>query len=249
MPRLLPLLLLLLTIGSSLANADTATIATAANFKPTLQRLAAVFEQQTPHQLTLVGASTGTLFNQIRQGAPFDLLLAADSERPARLEQLGFAIAGSRFTYAEGRLALIGYPAGRDLNPASLRAELTTGRGKLAIANPNTAPYGLAARQALEALALWPLAQGRLVRANNIAQAFQYVDSGNASLGLVAYAQVIHSPRAHWLLPARQYQPIRQQAILLQFGHRNQAAIDFMHFLTSPPAKDIIRHHGYAVAD
>lgn len=252
MPRLLTLLLI--AVWPTLSFAATTTVAVSTNFKPTLEHLRSAFEQTHPHQLKLVSAATGVLYQQIRFGAPFDLLLAADSQRPQRLEQQGQAVSGSRFTYATGQLVLTGNTLESSAlentaNPADLKQLLHANTGKLAIANPDTAPYGLASRQVLQHLGSWSLVQAQLVRAGNIAQAYQLVDSGNATLGLVAYAQVIHSQRRYQKIPSNWHQPIQQQAVLLPSGANNPATLEFIKFMRSPEASDIIRNDGYTVTE
>jgi molybdate transport system substrate-binding protein len=252
MPRLLTLLLI--AVWPTLSFSATTTVAVSTNFKTTLEHLRAVFEQTHPHQLKLVSAATGVLYQQIRFGAPFDLLLAADSQRPQLLEQQGQAINGSRFTYATGQLVLTGNALEirapeNTVSPAEIKQLLQASSGKLAIANPDTAPYGLASQQVLEHLGSWSLVQSQLVRAGNIAQAYQLVDSGNAMLGLVAYAQAIHTPRPYLKIPADWHQPIHQQAVLLQSGANNPATLEFIKFMQSPEAINIIRHDGYTVSE
>jgi molybdate transport system substrate-binding protein len=252
MPRLLTLLLI--AVWPTLSFAATTTVAVSTNFKTTLEHLRSAFEQTRPHQLKLVSAATGVLYQQIRLGAPFDLFLAADSQRPQLLEQQGQAIIGSRFTYATGQLVLTGKALEsrapeNSTNPADIQKLLQANTGKLAIANPDTAPYGLASRQVLEHLGSWSLVQPQLVRAGNIAQAYQLVDSGNAMLGLVAYAQVIHTQRPYQKIPTDWHQPIQQQAVLLQSGANNPAALKFIQFMKGPEARNIIRNDGYTVTE
>ena len=252
MPRLFALLLI--AVWPTLSIAATTTVAVSTNFKTTLEHLRLAFEQTHPHQLKLVSASTGVLYQQIRFGAPFDLLLAADSHRPQRLEQQGQAVSGSRFTYAIGQLVLTGKPLESSTlenttTPADIKQLIEANSGKLAIANPDIAPYGLASRQVLQHLGSWPSLQPKLVRAGNIAQAYQLVDSGNAMLGLVAYAQVIHTQRRYQKIPTDWHQPIQQQAVLLQSGANNPAALEFIKFIQSPEAGNIIREDGYIVTE
>ena len=252
MPRLLTLLLI--AVWPTLSFAATTTVAVSTNFKTTLEHLRSAFEQTHPHQLKLVSAATGVLYQQIRFGAPFDLLLAADSQRPQLLEQQGQAINGSRFTYATGQLVLAGKALDsrileKTTNPAEIKKLLHANSGKLAIANPDTAPYGLASQQVLQHLGRWSVVQPQLVRAVNIAQAYQLVDSGNAMLGLVAYSQVIHTQRPYRKIPADWHQPIQQQAVLLQSGANNPATLEFIKFMQSSEASNIIREDGYTVTE
>ena len=206
--------------------------------------IAAAFETQSGHEVSLVGGSSGKHYAQIINGAPFDLFFAADSERPARLEAEGHAVAGSRYTYALGQLVLWSSTAG--LVDRQGKILTSGGFAKLAIANPDLAPYGRASRQALESMGLWESLKPRLVRGENIAQAYQFAHSGNAEIGLVAGAQVFgHSEGSRWPVPARLHEPIRQQAVLLTDGDASSA---FYNFARSAPALEIIAAHGYDVS-
>mgnify|MGYP000300700979 CR=1 FL=1 len=239
----------LITLGlSGKLFAESATVAVASNFKATLQQLQSAFEQQTGHQLTLVSAASGALYQQIRFGAPFDLLLSADSERPQQLAASGQGVASSRRTYALGQLAL----AGRGLSTSLTIAEqLQNLQGKLALANPRHAPYGIAAQQSLEHLSLAePLADQQVLGAN-ILQAYQFVTTGNAELGLVALPllhQDQHAP-AYLPIPSHWHQPIEQQLILLQRGQNNAAAQALIAFINSTEARRLISKHGYQLPE
>ncbi|MCW8918143.1 MAG: molybdate ABC transporter substrate-binding protein [Gammaproteobacteria bacterium] len=243
--RLLLLPLFFLPIQTALG--ETARIAVAANFTDVTYALASLFEQQTGHTVTASFGSTGKLYAQIVHGAPFDLFLAADAAQPRRLESDGLAVAGSRFTYARGRLVL--WSAQPELFTDGV-AFLRRGEfRRLAIANPQTAPYGAAARQLLQRLGVWPALSAKLVRGDSIAQAFQFTATGNAELGLVAASQVRAwaRPGSIWLVPESMHQPIVQQAVLLRRGEESVAAQDFMRFLRGSEARTVIRDHGYAV--
>lgn len=219
----------------------------AANFTGAVRALEQAFEAEGPHRVTVSTGATGALYAQIRNGAPFHAFLAADSRRPRRLEEQGNAAAGSRFTYATGRIVLWSPRDGYVIGPASLHRRDFR---HLAIANPRTAPYGLAAKQALRSLGRWEALQERLVRGENIAQAYQYVASGNAELGFVALSQVSGRERpaqgSRWLVPQRHHAPIRQQAVLLEAGRHNPAAQAFLDFLRGPRAAAIMARFGYA---
>ncbi|MFA7555379.1 MAG: molybdate ABC transporter substrate-binding protein [Spongiibacteraceae bacterium] len=261
---LLPLCVLLcLSLAPAQAKAESATIATASNFKATMTELMAAFEQGHPqHQLRQINAASGLLYNQIIQGAPFDVFLAADSRYPRELEQRGTGISQSRFSYAQGRLVLMF--AQKPPKPtattetefvAALKKAIAS-KGRIAIANSTTAPYGIAAIEVIEHLQLAAATQPRLVSGNNIGQTFQFVKTGNAALGFVALSQVSMPSTAqpqqssnyyYWLIPEQWHQPIRQQAILLQFGQDNPAAVAFLAFLQTPQAHHIIRQYGYSV--
>lgn len=230
------------------AAAAEALIAVAANFTEVAEALKQRYETVGGHKLALSSGSTGKLFAQIGNGAPFDILLAADAEHPALLEKSGRGVAGTRFTYAVGRLTLWSAdPAriGAD-GAAALRAG---GFRHIAIANPKLAPYGAAAQQALEALGLWSGMQGRIVQGENIGQVFSMVSTGNAELGFVALSSVM-SPRnrqmgSQWDVPAALYQPIRQDAVLLAHGKDNQAARGFLDFLKTAETRRFIAAFGY----
>ncbi len=241
------LAILLLQFFSPSAHAAEVRVAIAANFTGTAKQLIKLFEQQTPHTVRASYGSTGKLYAQIVNGAPYDILLAADTARPRRLVEEGRAVADSRFTYARGKLVLwsadpLLFLDGRDfLEQGELR--------RLAIANPQTAPYGLAAQQALEKLGVWQRVAPRLVRGDSIAQAFQFVATSNAEAGLVAASQVKEWPHAgsQWTVPTGLYAPIAQQAVTLKRGKENTAAAAFMRFLTGTQARKVIQQQGYAV--
>jgi molybdate transport system substrate-binding protein len=228
--------------GGIPAHAADIHVACASNFTLTLEKLADAFERDQPHRLRLSSGSTGKLYAQIRNGAPFDIFLSADRERPALLHQEG--LTDAPFTYAIGRLALYA-PKGEP------RALLERGEFKhLAIANPQTAPYGAAARSVLEGMQRWDALQPRLVIGENIGQAFQFVHSGNAELGFVALAQirVLHvAPEHYWLVPAEQHASLEQDAVLLRGSRAPDAARAFLEFLKSGPARQIIEREGYGV--
>jgi len=241
---LLRLAFVLALTGSGLASADTIRVAVASNFVDPLRPIAQHFEAGTGHTVILSPGSTGKLFAQIVNGAPFDAFLAADTERPARLERDGLAVPGSRFTYAVGRLMLWSPRPGYVDDQGTV---LETGRFRyLAIANPELAPYGRAAREVLESRGLWNALQGRLVRGENIGQAFQFVNSGNAELGFLAYAQIRRPGHtvagSGWLVPQSLHAPIAQQAVLLK---HHDAARAFLLFLRSETATEILRGFGY----
>jgi molybdate transport system substrate-binding protein len=240
-------LLLVLALGGAAAG-DEATVAVAANFAEVVEVLEGQFERESGHALTFVLGSTGKLYAQIAHGAPFDAFLAADQERPERLEVEGLAVAGSRFTYATGRLALWSREPGR----VGADGAATLRRGefrRLAIANPALAPYGAAARETLEKLDLWESLQDRIVMGETITQAHTLVASGNAELGFVALSSVL-SPRheaegSRWDVPLDLYAPIRQDAVLLARAAANPAARGFLDFLRGEKARALIAGYGY----
>jgi molybdate transport system substrate-binding protein len=224
-------------------------IAVAANFAEPIKAIAAVLEKSTGHTLRISLGPTGGLYTQIKNGAPFDVLLAADDERPATLEQDGLAVPGTRFTYAVGRLVLWSAKPGRvDDQGAVLKA---ADLGKVAFANPKTAPYGAAAAQVMERLGLGTALAPKLVQGESIGQTFAFVKTGNADVGFVAMAQVLASgqrqPGSMWVVPQRLYEPIRQDAVLLQRGANNEAAKALMAILKTPAIQELIRSHGYGL--
>ena len=238
------LLTLLVTLTPCRSFADEIRVAAASNFRDAMTALASQFEQASEHEITLIFGSTGKQFAQIKNGAPYAAFFSADSRRAELLERDGLAVRGSRFIYAVGKLVLwspqAGYvdPDGKILEHGDFR--------HLAIANPDLAPYGEAAREALQALGLWDQLGPRLVRGENISQAFQFVSSGNAQLGLVAWSQLKRNDAviegSYWLVPASYYRPIEQQAVLLR---DTVAARSFMSFIRSDESAKIIRTHGY----
>lgn len=238
MPRVL-LAAVVLSGFSVPALADTVNVAVAANFTAVAEELAVLFKADTGHDALLSFGATGQLYTQISQGAPFGVFLAADIERPQVAVTNGLAVEGSVFVYAEGRLAL--YGLGQAVSEASLSGDYT----KLAIADPEAAPYGKAAVETLGALGLYETLASRLVIGENISQALQFVESGNAELGLVAASQVIG--KDYWLVPADLHEPIAQGAVLLTDGQGNAAAAAFLSFLASDEAVAVIEGAGYSV--
>ena len=239
-------------IVMSNAGAEPVTIAVASNFTTTLHDLVTRFEAESGQSVRISSASTGALYAQITNGAPFDVLLAADAERPRLLEVAGHGVAGSRFTYAIGHLVL--WSRNPALTGANCRAQLENlGHQRLAIANPDTAPYGAAGRETLLGLDLWERVQEQLVVGRNIAQTMQYVASGNASLGFIAANQALDKrlPNAtcSWPVPPELHRAIEQQAILLRHGADNSVASDFLSFLRNANARAIIENGGYAVPE
>lgn len=236
-----------LALVAGTAAADEAQLAVAANFALPARQLAEKFSQATAHKLLISVGSTGKFYAQISNGAPFDVFLSADDETPLRMEKEKLAIAGSRFTYAVGKLVLWSPAAGVvDGDGAVLRQASFK---RLAIANPKLAPYGAAARQTMEKLGVWSVLQSRLVIGENIAQTLQFVASGNAELGFVAFSQIQEGGKApagsHWLVPPPLYSPIRQDAVLLVRGDGNPAARAFLDFLRSAAVRELIRAYGY----
>lgn len=232
------------------ALAGTLSLAVAANFTSTARTLAERFEADTGHRVSISFGSTGKLYAQIRNGAPYDVFMAADAERPTRIEASPQGVPGTRFTYARGILVL--WSPEPERFPAPEEYLQAASFSRLAMANPVTAPYGLAARQALTQLGLWQQLQAKLVRGDSVAQAFQFVASGNAEAGFVALSQARDWPETDaslWRVPQAWYEPIEQQAILLRRGAGNEAAHAWLDFLRSEAARTIIRNRGYEVGE
>jgi molybdate transport system substrate-binding protein len=229
------------------ARAGEVQVAVAANFTAPMQKIAAQFEQDTGNKAVLSFGATGAFYAQIRNGAPFEVFLAADDETPAKLEHEGLGLSGTRFTYAIGQLALWS-AKGRyvDARGDVLRA----GRfAHLAIANPRTAPYGAAAVETLKNLNLYERLQPKLVQGENISQTQQFVSSGNAELGFVALSQVWQDGKlgsgSAWIVPSNLHGALRQDAVLLNKGNANPAARALATYLQSNRARAIIRAYGY----
>lgn len=235
---------LVLLLAAVQAVAGEPRIAVASNFADAIKAIAQEFEANTGHKVVLVFGSTGKHYAQIRNGAPFKAFFAADVRRPKLLEDEGMALPGTRFTYALGRLVLwspkAGYvdPAGEVLSQGAFRY--------LAVANPKLAPYGRAAQEVLQSRGLWDGLRGRMVRGENIGQTFQFIKSGNAELGLVANSQIRRPGQqaegSRWEIPSVLYQPIEQQAVLLQ---EDGVARAFLEYVKSEAALNIIRGYGY----
>lgn len=217
--------------------------AVAANFSAAAKDIAGLFAKETGHKTVLSFGSTGQLYTQVTQGAPFDVFLAADRARPQKAVTEGFAVPDSRFTYATGRIVVYSRDAGRVDGEATLRAGKFT---RLAIANPATAPYGSAAVETLRALGVYDALRGRIVQGNNIAQTFQFVDSGNAEVGFVALSQLAGiSTGSKWVVPQNLHAVIAQDAVLLKRGARNEAARAFLQLLRGPQARAVMEKLGY----
>lgn len=236
------LITLLLSALSGSVLADNVRIAVASNFTTAAQALSAAFTQKTKHTVQISSGSTGKLYIQIRHGAPFDLLLAADMERPYKLYTEGYTNT-EPFTYATGELVLWS----RDLSGVADGIDILSGSSvkRLAIANAKTAPYGKAAQEVLNNLKAthnsW-----KLIRGDNIAQTYQFAASGNVDAAFVARAQIVLDKRGFtWKVPQSLYSPIKQGAILLKHGANNSAAKAFYRFLSSDEAKSVIQRYGY----
>jgi molybdate transport system substrate-binding protein len=245
MKRMVSLLVALLT--PVCASAEEVQVAVAANFTAPMQQIAVGFEKDTGHKVSPAFGATGKFYAQITNGAPFEVLLAADDETPVRLEKEGHAVAGTHFTYAIGKLIL--WSANPDRVDARGEVLKTGNFRHLALANPKTAPYGTAAIEAMTRLGVLPALQARFVQGENISQVHQFIVTGNAELGFVALSQVIKDGRiasgSAWSVPANLHQPIRQDAVLLGKGSDKPAATALLAYLKGDKARAIIQSFGY----
>jgi len=229
------------------AQAEEVRVAVAANFALPLKVLAADFERDSGHKMLVSVGSTGKFYAQIKGGAPFDVFLAADDETPARLEKEGDAVAGSRFTYATGKLVL--WSANANLVDGQGRVLVTGNFKHLALASPSLAPYGAAAVQTLSRLGLLTTLTPRFVQGESIGQAYNFVATGNAELGFVALSQVYENGKiskgSGWIVPAHLHNPLRQDAVLLARASHNPGASALLAFLKTDKTRSVIRSFGY----
>ena len=227
------------------ALADQVNVAVAANFTEAAKEIGKAFEEETGHKAVFSFGSTGQLYTQITQDAPFGVFLAADQERPRKAVDEGYAVTDSLFTYATGKIVL--YSADKQL--VTGQETLTAGNfTKIAIANPVIAPYGAAAVEAMKALGVYEALAPKIVQGTNIAQTYQFVETGNAEVGFIALSQVTtHEDGSRWLVPENLYSTIAQDAVLLKKGEDNEAAKSFVGFLKGPAAKSIAERYGYGV--
>jgi molybdate transport system substrate-binding protein len=232
-------------------HADEVQVAVAANFTAPMQKIAAAFEKETGHKAVLSFGATGKFYAQIRNGAPFGVLLSADDEVPARLVKEGMAVPGSAFTYAIGQLVLWSSQSGVVDAQAAVLHEMASGKrsGKIAVADPKLAPYGAAAMQVMDQRGLTDKLRPHFVTGENIGQTFQFVKTGNAALGFVALSQVMVdgsiSTGSAWVVPAHLHDPIRQDAVLLKTAQANPAANALLQYLRTDAARTVIRAYGY----
>ena len=241
-------------VACATAKAEEVTVAVAANFAAPMQKIAQAFEQDTGHKALLAFGATGKFYAQIKNGAPFAVLLSADDETPARLEKEGVAIAGTRFTYAIGRLALWSKnPLLVDDKGQVLLSNATDKNSfkKIAIADPKLAPYGAAAIEVLGRMDALAKLTPKLVQGDSIGQAFQFVMTENAELGFVALSQISIDARitqgSAWVVPQNLYTPLKQDAVLLPVGKNNAAALALMKYMRTDRAQAIIRAYGYTL--
>jgi len=245
-PRTLSILMLAVLAHASAFAAD-AQVAVAANFAEPIKAIGAVLEKTTGHTIKVTLGATGKLYAQIKNGAPFDVLLSADTATPEKLEKEGLGQPGSRFTYATGKLVLWSADAKRvDTKGEVLKA---ANLGKVSYANPKVAPYGAATVQVIDKLGLTAALTPKLVQGESIGQTFTFASTGNADVGFVAMSQVLQGGQlksgSMWVVPQALYDPIRQDAVLMQKSASNQAAQALMKLLKSPNIKDLIRSYGY----
>jgi molybdate transport system substrate-binding protein len=231
------------------ALAAEVSVAVAANFTAPMHKIAQAFEAETGHTAVLAFGSTGTLYAQIRNGAPFQILLAADDQTPLKIEKEGLGVAGSRFTYAIGKLVLWSKQPGLvDDKGEVLRSGAFQ---RIALANPKLAPYGAAALETMSKMGVLQALQPKIVQGENIAQTYQFVATENAQLGFIALSQVYLDGKiargSAWMVPAKLHAPIQQDAILLKKGSDNPAAAALMQFLRGQRAQALIRAHGYGL--
>ena len=230
-------------------HADEVSVAVAANFTAPMKQIAAEFEKDTGHKVVTSFGSTGKFYAQIKNGAPFEVLLTADDETPSKLIKENAAVAGSQFTYAIGKLVLWSVKPGFvDGTGAVLRQGSFA---HIALADPNLAPYGAAATEAMKAMGVYDSLQPKIVTAENIAQAHQFISSGNSELGFVALSQVLKDGKiegSSWLVPSNLYKSIRQDAVILEKGKGRPAADALMNYLKGDKAKAIIKSFGYELS-
>lgn len=245
----IPFALSLLAVIASPAMAAEVHVAVAANFTAPVQAIAAEFEKDTGSKVVASFGATGQFYAQIKNGAPFEVFLAADDSTPAKLEAEKAVVPGSRFTYATGKLALWSAKEGYvdDQGEVLKKNEYA----HLSIANPKTAPYGLAATQVLAKLGLTQTVASKLVEGQNISQAYQFIASGNAELGFVALSQIYKDGKisggSAWIVPDNLHDPIKQDAVILDKGKDNPVARQFMDYLKGPKAAAVIKAYGYAL--
>jgi molybdate transport system substrate-binding protein len=233
-------------LSTSQAFAGSAVVAVAANFTEPVKEIATAFKAKTGHDLVLSFGASGPFYTQITQDAPFEVFLSADAARPKKLEDDGLGVAGSRFTYAVGKLVLWSKQPGVVKGEQSLKDAKIA---KVAICNPAAAPYGAAAVQTMESLKVYDDVKPRLVEGASITQAYQFVQTGNAEIGFVALSQVIDDKDgSRWMVPQNLYKPITQDAVLLKKGEANEAAKAFLDFLKGEEARKVIERYGYEVA-
>ena len=245
--HLRPILVAIATFLTLVTQAAEVSVAVAANFTGPMERIAPEFEKATGHKAVIAYGTVGKFYAQIKNGAPFEVLVSADEDTPIRLEKDGLALPESRFTYAVGKLVLWSATPGRvdDQGEVLRRGDFRY----LALANPKVAVYGAAAVEAINKLGVYADLQGKLVMGENITQAYQFAATGNAELGFVALSQIYKdgqfAPGSHWLVPPKQYPLLKQDAVLLTRGKGNPAADALLAYLKSDASRKVIRAYGY----
>jgi len=235
----------LLAAAASPALAGQTQVAVAANFTAPAKEIAAAFKAKTGDEAALSFGASGQFYAQMQQGAPYQVFLSADADRPKAAVEAGLAVADSRFTYAIGKLVLWSKSLDVTKGDETLKANAFA---KLSIANPKSAPYGAAAVEAMTKLGVYDAIQPKIVQGNSIAQAFEFVDTGNAELGFVALSQLASvTAGSRWVVPQDLYAPIRQDAVLLKTGADDEASKAFLAFLKGPEARAIIEKYGYSL--
>jgi len=243
--NLLLILAGLLTAAASPALAGQTQVAVAANFTAPAKEIAAAFKDKTGDDAVLSFGASGQFYAQIQEGAPFQVFLSADADRPKAAVEAGLAVSDSRFTYAIGKLVLWSKSLDLAKGDETLKANAFA---KLSIANPKSAPYGAAAVEAMTKLGVYDAIQPKIVQGNSIAQTFEFVDTGNAELGFVALSQLSGvTAGSRWLVPQELYAPIRQDAVLLKAAAADEVSEAFLAFLKGPEARAIIEKYGYTL--
>lgn len=237
----------ILLASVTFAHAGDTVVAVAANFTEPVKEIAEQFKEKTGHTATLSFGATGNFYQQIKNGAPFEVFLAADTERPTKAVEEGYGIKGTEFTYAIGTLVLWSAKDGLVKGPETLTDSAIT---HISYCNPDAAPYGKASIETMDALKVHDQIKNKLVEGQNISQAYQFVKTGNAEIGFVALSQIINEKGgSKWVVPQNYYNPIRQDAVLLKTGENNEAAKAFISFLKGPEAATIIKKYGYALPE
>ncbi len=241
--------IVLAAVGATATWSAEVQVAVAANFAGPIEKIVASFERETGHKAVVAVGATGKFYAQIRNGAPFEVLLAADDETPKKLLGDKLAVEGSAFTYARGRLVLwSAKPGVVDEKGDVLK---NSAIAHVSICNPKLAPYGLAAEQTMKSLGVYELVHPKLVTAENVAQAYQFAASGNAEIGFVALSQIAPAGKpiegSYWMVPEKLYEPIRQDAVLLKKGETNPAAVALLKYLKGDAARAVITSYGYSL--
>ncbi len=241
-------ILFFLLCFSKVSTADTIQVAVASNFIATMKELIAKFEINSEHKIKLSTGSSGKIFAQIAQGAPYDVFFSADQSKPEKLATLGFGINESRFTYAKGKLVLW---SNKDDYEVSKSVLLAGNYKKIALANPRLAPYGMAAKDVINHFNITNKTKNKLIQGENISQVYQFIETKNVDLGFVALSQMKSSQNSgkqnYWLIPQHIYTPIKQDLIVLRRTKKMSIVNEFVTFIKSQEGKDIIKHYGYDV--